>query len=118
MLQFDPSAAPDKLPELLEKAKRERLTDAEARLLAEALREHEPWLEWAGKRESNGFAVDPVALQIYERVSTQAILKIAARKDVSRDLFADPQLGYHHAVQFYRHEVDWSTASFLATVCK
>jgi NAD(P)-dependent dehydrogenase (short-subunit alcohol dehydrogenase family) len=50
----------------------------------------------------------PVALHIHERVSTQAILKIATRTDVTRDLFADPQLDYHKAVQFYRHEMDWS----------
>lgn len=113
VLRFDSSSAPDKLPELLERAKREPLTDAEARLLAEALRRYEPWLEWAGKREANGFAVDPVALQIYERVSTQAILKVAARKDVTRDLFADPQLEYHQAVQFYRHEMDWCNRLIL-----
>ena len=106
-LRFDLSGAADKLPELIEKAKREPLTDAEARQLAEALRRHDPWLEWAGKREAGGFAIDPVALHIHERVSTQAILKIAARKDVTRDLFADPQLDYHQAVQFYRHEMDW-----------
>ena len=113
ILRFDPMGAPDKLPDLLEKAKREPLTEAEARLLAEALRRQEPWLEWAGKRESNGFAVDPVALHIHERVSTQAILKIAARKDVTRDLFADPQFDYHQAVQFYRHEMDWSNRLIL-----
>jgi adenine-specific DNA-methyltransferase len=61
VLRFDASGAPDKLPELLEKAKREPLTGAEAQLLAEALRRYDPWLEWAGKREANGFAVDPVA---------------------------------------------------------
>jgi adenine-specific DNA-methyltransferase len=83
------------------------------RLLAEALRRYDPWLEWAGKREANGFAVDPVALHIHERVSTQAILKVAARKDVTRDLFADPQLDYHQAVQFYRHEMDWSNRLIL-----
>jgi adenine-specific DNA-methyltransferase len=97
VLRFDATGAPDKLPALLEKAKREPLTDAEARLLGEALRREEPWLEWAGKREAKGFAVDPVALHIHERVSTQAILKVAARKDVTRDLFADPQLDYHQA---------------------
>jgi hypothetical protein len=32
------------------------------------------------------------AQDLHERVSTQAILKIAARKGVTRDLFADPQL--------------------------
>ena len=77
------------------------------------MRRHDPWLEWAGKREANGFAVDPVALHIHERVSTQAILKVAARKDVTRDLFADPQLDYHQAVQFYRHEMDWSNRLIL-----
>jgi hypothetical protein len=90
ILRFDPTGGPDKLPDLLEKAKHEPLTDSEARILGEALRREEPWLEWAGKREANGFAVDPVALHIHERVSTQAILKVAARKDVTRDLFADP----------------------------
>jgi len=94
-LRFDATGAPDKLPDILEKAKREPLTEAETGLLAEALRRQEPWLEWAGKREANGFVVDPVALHIH---STQAILKIAARKDVTRDLFADPQLDYHQAV--------------------
>jgi hypothetical protein len=69
ILRFDATGASDKLPDLLEKAKREPLTDAEARLLAEALRRQEPWLEWAGKREANGFVVDPVALHIHERVS-------------------------------------------------
>jgi adenine-specific DNA-methyltransferase len=113
ILRFDSTGAPDKLPDLLEKAKREPLTEAEARILAEALRRQEPWLEWAGKREANGFVVDPVALHIHERVSTQAILKIAARKDVTRDLFADPQLDYHQAVQFYRHEMDWSNRLIL-----
>jgi hypothetical protein len=116
ILRLDPTGAPDKLPDLLEKAKREPLTEAEARLLAEALRRQEPWLEWAGKREANGFVVDPVALHIHERVSTQAILKIAARKDVTRDLFADPQLDYHQAVQFYRHEMDWSNRLILGVV--
>jgi hypothetical protein len=45
VLRFDSTGVPDKLPELLEKAKREPLTDAEARVLAEALRQHDPWLE-------------------------------------------------------------------------
>ena len=43
----------------------------------------------------------------HERVSTQAILNIAKRQDVERDLFGDPQLPYHRAVQFYQHDIDW-----------
>lgn len=113
VLRFDPNGRPDALPELLAKARRSPLSDDEARLLAEALRKQEPWLEWTGKREKPGFAVDPVALHIHERVSAQAILKVAARQDVNRFLFADPEQEYHEAVQFYKHDVDWSNRMIL-----
>ena len=112
-LRADATGQADALPPLLEKATREKLTPDEAALLAEALRQHQPWLEWAGKRETPGFAVDPVALHIHERVSTQAILRAAARQDVSRDLFADPKLSYAQAVKFYQHPVDWSNRLIL-----
>lgn len=112
-LRFDPRGGEDELPELIAKATREPLTEAEARALAAALRNHEPWLEWAGKREARGFSVDPVALHIHERVSTQAILRMAARQDVNRSLFADPEQDYNEAVQFYQHDVDWSNRLIL-----
>lgn len=89
------------------------MTLEEAELLAEALRKQEPWLEWAGKQEKKGFEVDPVALHIHERIATQAILKVIAREDVQRNLFADPQLEYQKAVQFYQHDVDWSNRMIL-----
>ena len=57
--------------------------------------------------------VDPVALHIHERVSTQAILRVAAREDVNRSLFADPEQEYNEAVQFYKHDVDWSNRLIL-----
>jgi hypothetical protein len=47
-LRFDPTGRADELPELLAKATKRKLTEAEAWALAEALRVHEPWLEWAG----------------------------------------------------------------------
>ena len=112
-LRFDPTGRTDELPELLAIARQRKLTEAEAWALAEALRVHEPWLEWAGKREARSFAVDPVALHIHERVSAQAILKVAAREDVNRSLFADPQQEYNEAVQFYKHDVDWSNRLIL-----
>jgi len=93
-LRFDQHGAPDKLFDLLEQARQRVLTDEETKILAEALRTHEPWLEWAGKREAKSFEVDPVALMIHERISTRAILRVAARQDVQRDLFADPQMAY------------------------
>ena len=67
----------------------------------------------AGKREQKSFTVDPVALHIHERVSTQAILKVAPREDVNRSLFAGPEQEYHEAVQFYRHDVNWSNRLIL-----
>ena len=51
----------------------------------------DPQLVWAGKAEHTSFEVDTVSLHIHERVSTQAILRVLAREDVERDLFADPQ---------------------------
>ena len=105
--------ATDKLPELLETARQRALSETEANILAEALKRHEPWLEWSGKRERPWFEVEPVALHMHERVSTQAILRVLARQDIQRDLFADPQLDYAKAVQFYRHDIDWANRMIL-----
>ena len=114
VLRSAPDAADaDRLPELLSEATRRPLSEDEAALMATALSRHEPWLEWSGKRERPWFAVDPVALHMHERVSTQALLRVLARQDVQRDLFADPQLDYARAVQFYRHDVDWANRMIL-----
>jgi adenine-specific DNA-methyltransferase len=112
-LRFDSTGQADKLPELLQKAQRQPLTAAEATHLGEALRNQEPWLEWANKRERRWFEVDPVALHIHERVSPQAILRVAARQDIEPSLFGDPQQAYHEAVQFYRHEIPWTNRLIL-----
>jgi adenine-specific DNA-methyltransferase len=114
-LRFDATGDADKLPELLTEATHRKLTEEEARQLAEALRMQEPWLEWAGKRETQatGFRVDPVALHIHERISSQAILKVAARQDVERSLFSDPEQEYREAVQFYKHDIDWTNRLIL-----
>ena len=112
ILRFDDTGAADQIPELLEKAKN-GLSDDEIKLLADALKDRVPWLEWAGKQEAKSFAVDPVALHIHERVSAKAILRTAGRQDVQRHLFADPQQAYHEAVQFYQHDVDWSNRLIL-----
>ena len=113
VLRFDESGDSDRLPALLEKAQREPLSADEVQILAAALRQQEPWLEWAGKQEAKSFDVDPVALHIHERVSAKAIVKAAQRDDVRRELFADPQQAYHEAVQSYQHDVDWSNRLIL-----
>ncbi len=114
LLRLSPDAAGnDKLPELLQIARKRPLSDLEASILADALKKHEPWLEWSGKREKPWFEVEPVALHMHERISTQAILRVLAREDVDRDLFADPQHDYAKAVQFYQHDVDWANRMIL-----
>ena len=112
-LRFDESGAADQLPELLAKAQYQALSADEVQILAEALRHHSPWLEWAGKQEAESFSVDPVALHIHERVSAKAIVKVAERENVQRELFADPQQDYLEAVQFYQHDVDWTNRIIL-----
>ena len=112
-LRFGENGDADRLPELLQKAQRGPLSADEAQILAEALKNHSPWLEWAGKQEVESFAVDPVALHIHERVSAKAIVKVAERENVQRELFADPQLEYLEAVQFYQHDVDWTNRLIL-----
>ena len=112
-LRFDENGAADQLPELLQKAQQGPLSADEVQILAEALKHHGPWLEWAGKQEAESFAVDPVALHIHERVSAKAIVKVAERENVQRELFADPQLGYLEAVQSYQHDVDWANRLIL-----
>ena len=113
-LRFDPNGDADKLPELLQKAQQQTLTAEEAKTIADALRHYDgPWLEWAGKQETKSFTVDPVALHIHERVSAKAILKVAERQNVQRELFADPQQDYSKAVDFYQHDVDWANRLIL-----
>ena len=112
-LQFDENGNADQLPELLAKAQRGKLSADEVQILAEALRHHNPWLEWAGKQEVKSFTVDPVALHIHEHVSAKAIVKTAERENVQRELFADPLLEYWEALQFYRHNVNWRNRLIL-----
>ena len=103
----------DHLQELLAAARQRALTEDEAAALGGAVRQHQPWLEWSGKRETATFEVDPVPLHMHERVATEAILQVLKRQDVHRDLFADPQHDYAKAVQFYRHDVDWANRMIL-----
>ncbi len=113
ILRSDPNGDVDELHDLLQKAQHQTLTPEEAEKIADALKHYEPWLEWAGKQEAKSFTVDPVALHKHEHVSAKAILKVAARENVQRELFADPQQTYDKALEFYRHDVDWTNRLIL-----
>ena len=113
ILRSGPDGDVDELHELLQKAQHQTLEPEEAEKIANALKHHEPWLEWAGKQEAKSFTVDPVALHKHEHVSAKAILKVAARENVQRELFADPQQTYDKALEFYKHDVDWANRLIL-----
>lgn len=112
-LRFDPSGASDRAAELASLASERPLSGPEVEELKQLLSVHAPWIEWAGKREAEGFEVDPVALHIHERVSTQAILRAVQRQDLERGLFADPELDPAKELQFYRYPVDWANRMIL-----
>ncbi len=113
LLRFDPTGRAEHLDDLISRAVGGTLSEENAELLRELIGTGQPWLEWSGKREALEFVVDPVALHIHERVSTQAILGVLRRHTVQRDLFADPQQEYRDAVRFYEHDVDWSNRMIL-----
>ncbi len=115
-LRFDPAGEADKLPALIAAAQKRPLTEAEAKTLAEALRNQQPWLEWAGKKEEHDrgtLSVNPVALHLHERISAKAIVRAAMRQDVEQSLFAAAEDDYAKAVQFYKHDVDWANRLIL-----
>jgi adenine-specific DNA-methyltransferase len=112
-LRFDGSGRADRAMELGAIATQRPLTADEGVELQELLSVHEPWIEWAGKREKPGFEVDPVALHIHERVSTQAILRAVQRQDTPRSLFADPDLDPAKELQFYKYPIEWANRMVL-----
>ncbi|MEX1184614.1 MAG: DNA methyltransferase [Gemmatimonadota bacterium] len=113
VLRFDATARAEYLDALIGRAIGGTLSEEDGALLRELMGSGAPWLEWSGKREAHEFVVDPVALHIHERISTQAILGTLRRDDVQRDMFADPQQEYREAVRFYEHDVDWSNRMIL-----
>jgi adenine-specific DNA-methyltransferase len=115
-LRFDSTGKPDALPTLIAAAQKRPLTGPEARTLSEAIKNQQPWLEWAGKREEHDrgvLNVNPVALHLHERISAKAIVRAAMRQDVERSLFAAAEPDYGKAVQFYKHDVDWANRLIL-----
>lgn len=112
-LRFDATGRADRAAELADAAIQRPLTAEEGAELQALLSAHEPWIEWAGKREKPGFEVDPVALHIHERVSTQAILNAVRRQDSPRSLFADPDLDPAKELQFYKYPIEWANRMVL-----
>ena len=91
--------------------------------LEQLKRMQSPYLNWAGKAERTSFDVDTVSLHVHERIDPATILAAVQRrmKDtegksrntsnlIQPDLFHAPfeNLPLRDAIDFYKHERDWS----------
>jgi len=72
-----------------------------------------PYLSWAGKIEGTEFEVQNVSLHIHERIDPKRIIKSFLKKDTSPrqvSLFEQPdnEPPLNKAIDFYKHEQDWT----------
>ena len=103
----------DELQILLEKAARVGLNKDEGARLAALVSVPQPQLSWAKKSEKSRLEIEPVALHIHERLSTQAILACAKKESPQKSLFADDEWDYETDLEFYRHDMDWANRLIL-----
>jgi len=72
-----------------------------------------PYLSWAGKKEGNEFDIQNVSLHIHERIDPKRIIKSFLKRDTGPkqvSLFEEPdnELPLNKAIDFYKHEQDWT----------
>ncbi|MFT4766491.1 MAG: adenine-specific DNA-methyltransferase [Oleispira sp.] len=117
-LQFDSSRS------VVEKLIDDALASGNESTMRDALeqlkRMQAPYLNWAGKAEGTSFEVDTVSVHVHERIDPATILaglqkrfKDSKGKDAHKfqsDLFNAPfeNLPLREAVDFYKHDKDWS----------
>jgi len=73
----------------------------------------DPQLQWAGKKERDEFEVDAVPLHIHERIDTSTIIEKVLRNTNQQTIlsfFSSEQnkLPLHKAIEFYKHQNNWS----------
>ena len=113
VLRFDDTGESDRLPELLEEATRRKLTAEEANTLADALRNHQPWLEWTGKREDLAGKVQMIYIDppygINYRSNFQPFVRNRNVRDTDADLTREPEM-----VKAYRDTWTLGVHTYLA----
>lgn len=117
-LQFDSqrSTIENLIDEALASGDKDRMQTT----LEQLKRMQSPYLNWAGKAERTNFDVDTVSLHVHERIDPATILAAVQKKlktakskvssAVQPDLFHAPfeNLPLRDAIDFYKHERDWS----------
>lgn len=126
--RYDPHLAPELQFDLGRDAIEKLIDDAlasgdEAQMrsaLEELKRLQSPYLNWTGKAERTSFEVDTVSLHVHERIDPATILaavqnriknsKGKASPAFQPDMFHAPfeNLPLRDAIDFYKHERDWS----------
>ncbi len=117
-LQFDSGRA--EVENLIDDALASGDQDTMRAALEQLKRMQEPYLNWAGKAEGTSFDVDTVSVHVHERIDPATILaglqkrlKDSKGNDTHKfqsDLFHAPfeNLPLREAVDFYKHDKDWS----------
>lgn len=77
----------------------------------------DPYLSWAGKKEGEEFEVQNISLHIHERIDPKRIVQSFLKKEKEKgkvehqmSLFSEPENEppLNKAIDFYRHEQDWT----------
>ena len=73
----------------------------------------DPFLSWTGKKEGSEIDVQNVSLHIHERIDPSRLTKVFLKKDegpkqVSLFEESDNEPPLHKAIDFYKHEQDWT----------
>ncbi len=117
-LQFDSQRST--IENLIDEALASGDKDRMQATLEQLKRMQSPYLNWAGKAERTRFDVDTVSLHVHERIDPATILAAVQKKlktakskvssAVQPDLFHAPfeNLPLRDAIDFYKHERDWS----------
>ncbi len=119
-LQFDSTSNRAQIENLIDDALDSGDDETMRAALEQLKRMQSPFLNWTGKAEGTSFKVDTVSLHVHERIDPATILaglqkrlKDAEGNDVHKfqsDLFHAPfeNLPLSEAVDFYKHDKDWS----------
>ena len=73
----------------------------------------DPQLVWAGKVERSDVDVPAPSVHVHEELSAQNIIGSVRRQRVQQPLFDVDRLDPDKAVEFYRHDLDWSNRMIL-----
>jgi adenine-specific DNA-methyltransferase len=73
----------------------------------------DPQMIWAGKVERSDVEVPAPSVHVHEELSAQKIVGSVRRQRLQQPLFDVDRLNPDEAVEFYKHELDWSNRMIL-----